>query len=65
MDINSVGANLAINGTPGSLAQDASILIFKKALYAQASSALQLISAIPIKSVNLPPNLGQNINTSV
>lgn len=65
MDINNIGSNVSVQGAPGSLAQDVSIKVFKKALDAQASTALQLINSIPVKSANLPSNLGQNINTSV
>jgi hypothetical protein len=65
MNINNIGGNLTINGAQGSVAQAASIQVFKKALDSQASSALELINSIPAKSENLPSNLGQNINTKV
>lgn len=43
-----------------------SIAVLKKALAADAQSALSLINGIPAPSAppNLPPNLGRTINTT-
>ena len=53
------------------LAQGANVTIgltvLKKAMDSEAQSAQTLISSIPVpatSSANLPPNLGQNINTT-
>lgn len=44
---------------------EVSIAVLRKALDVQASSAATLIEAIPsVGSANLPPHLGQNINTT-
>jgi hypothetical protein len=60
MDINSV-SGLATN----TAVQTA---VLKKAIDIQAQSALALIESIPqpqpVNPANLPPNLGQNINTT-
>lgn len=45
-------------------AQAVSVAVLKKALDSQASSASALLEALPpVTSANLPPHLGQNINT--
>lgn len=60
MDINSV-SGLATNAT-------VETLVLKKAIDIQAQSALALIESIAppqtVNPANLPPNLGQNINTT-
>ena len=43
--------------------QEVSMAVFKKALDAEASAAMALVRALP-SPVNLPTNLGQNINTT-
>jgi len=44
---------------------EVSIAVLRKALDMQANSAATLIEAIPsVGSANLPPHLGQNINTT-
>jgi hypothetical protein len=44
--------------------QAISIAVLKKALDTQASSAAALLDALPpVTPANLPPHLGQNINT--
>ncbi|MDB4988066.1 MAG: hypothetical protein JWN04_3244 [Myxococcaceae bacterium] len=61
MDISGI-AGLATQLSQQRTAQTAGILVLKKAMDAQQSSALTLIaSATPAAS--LPAHLGQNINT--
>ena len=62
--------NINMN-TSAALAQNTNdavgMTVFKKALDIEAQSAMQLINAIPQppqSAANLPPNLGQNINTT-
>lgn len=44
---------------------EVSIAVLRKALDMQANSAANLLEAIPsVGSANLPPHLGQNINTT-
>lgn len=58
--IASVGTAMEQNRT----AQAVSVSVLKKALDTQSSAALALLEALPtVPSVNLPPHLGQNINT--
>ncbi len=64
MDINmSTSAALAQNTS-----NDVGIAVLKKAISIEAQGALALINAIPqapqTSSVNLPQNLGQNINVT-
>jgi len=44
------------------------LTVLKKALDLEAQSALSLINAVPpapqVASANLPPNLGQKVNTT-
>ena len=63
MDVSSI-ASLATSMSQQRLAQDVSMTVLKKALDIEASSAAQLIAAIPTPD-NQPSNLGQNVNTSV
>jgi hypothetical protein len=59
MNVNS-SASLAPNAT-----DVVGISVLKKAINIEAQSAMALINAIPPQqSNNLPPNLGQNINTT-
>lgn len=60
MDITSV-ASLANDLHAGQLGQDVSIAVLKRALDAEASTAAQLIAAVP--APRLPANLGQTVNT--
>lgn len=61
MNINmNINTAAATNDTVG-------LTVLKKALDIQAQSALLLINSIPQpqqSAANLPPNLGQNINTT-
>ncbi len=54
--------------TSASAAQNTSDVVamtmFKKSMDIAAQNALALINAIPQSEARLPPNLGQNINTT-
>ena len=56
-------ASLATEMQSARLGQDVGIAVLKKVLDTEASSAAQLLQALPAAN-NLPPNLGQNINTT-
>jgi hypothetical protein len=58
MDNSSI-ANLAVSMAQARTGDAVGIAVLKKAMDLQAQSALALINAIP----NLPPHLGQNVNT--
>lgn len=65
MDMNTSGALASLAGQSTGDAVGLSVL--KKAMDLQAQSAVALISALPQpqkNTVNLPPNLGQNVNTT-
>jgi hypothetical protein len=58
-------ANLATKIDTARTNQEVGIAIFKKALDAQAAGAAALIQALPpVTPANLPPHLGQNVNTT-
>ena len=63
MDVNNI-ASLATQMTQTRVNQEVGVAVFKKALDAQASSAMALIDALPPTTPNLPSNLGQNVNTT-
>jgi len=64
MDVNGI-ASVATSFSESQNANQVQVAVLKKALDAQASSAAQLIQALPpVSSVNLPAHLGQNVNTS-
>ncbi|MFA7238921.1 MAG: YjfB family protein [Sulfuricellaceae bacterium] len=63
MDVNSI-ANLATNMAQERTGQAIGVTVLKKALDAQAGSVMSLINALPPTTQNLPPNLGQNVNTT-
>jgi hypothetical protein len=64
MDVSNI-ASLATNMAQTRIDQEVGIAVLKKALDAESSLAAGLIAAIPTTpSANLPPHLGQNINTS-
>lgn len=65
MDVNGI-ANLASGIAQAGTSQAIGITVLKKALDAQSESAAALIQAIePAPTApNLPPHLGQNINTT-
>lgn len=63
MDINMTSSVSLAQGASDSVG----ISVLKKAISMQADTALALINAIPQppqSASNLPPNLGQNINTT-
>ena len=64
MDVNAI-ANLATNMAQERTGQEVGVAVLKKALDIQASSAMALIDALPPVTPSLPPNLGQNVNTTV
>jgi hypothetical protein len=62
MDISAI-SSLATSLSESRTSQDVSIAVLKTALDSEAQSASALIDAIP-SPANLPPHLGQNINTT-
>lgn len=63
MEVNAI-ANMATAMEQTKTAQAVSIAVLKKALDSQASAASALLEALPpVTAANLPPHLGQNINT--
>ena len=62
MDI-SMNTSTSIAQTAGT---DASMAVLKKSIDIQAQAAMALINAVPQPqpAINLPPNLGRNINTT-
>jgi len=67
MDVN-MNTSVALASMTGQNTGDAvGLSVLKKAMDIQAQSAIALINALPqpvINSSNLPPNLGQNVNTT-
>lgn len=63
MEVNSI-ANLATGMAQERTNQAVGVAVLKKALDAQAGAAMSLIAALPPVPQNLPPNLGQNVNTT-
>lgn len=59
-------ANLATSISNTGADQEVGIAVLKKALDSEASTAAALLQALPPvdNSPRLPPNLGQNINTT-
>ena len=62
MDVGSI-ANLATGMAQQRIDQSVSVAVLRKALDMQASGAAMLIAALPAPAT-LPPNLGQNVNTT-
>ena len=65
MDISSIASGTTTVAMPET--QDAvGITVLKKAMDIQASNAAALLEALPpvVATPNLPPHLGQNINTT-
>jgi hypothetical protein len=62
MDINMNATPAIAAATPDS---PVGVAVLKKALDSESASALALINALPqpAAAANLPPNLGQNVNT--
>jgi hypothetical protein len=64
MDVSSI-ASLASSISDSRANEAVGMLVLKKALDAQSSGAQTLIDAIPAApSSNLPPHLGQSVNTT-
>jgi len=65
MDVTGI-ANVATTMAEANTNQAVSIAVLKKAMDLNAAGALALIEAIPDTQPkqNLPPHLGQNINTT-
>ena len=64
MDTSSI-ASLATNMAATATGQAVGVAVLKKAMDIQASGAAALLQAIPpAPAANLPPHLGQNINTT-
>jgi len=58
-------ANLATSMSNTATEQAVSIAVLKKALDSETKTAAALLQALPlVSSARLPPNLGQNINTT-
>jgi hypothetical protein len=63
MDV-SAAAGVASALTQAKTADTVSMFVLKKALDTQSSTATALLEALPpVTSANLPPHLGQNIDT--
>ena len=65
MEISGI-ANLATSMKAAATQQEVEIAVLKKTMEVQAASGAALVEALqpPAASNNLPPHLGQNINTS-
>jgi hypothetical protein len=64
MDATSI-ANLSTATTNARNTQDVGMTVLKKAMDISATTATELIASLPAPaSSNLPPNLGQNVNTT-
>jgi len=61
MDVNSI-SQLATSMSNVQSNQDIGMAVLRKALDSEAASATELLDAVP--QVNLPPHLGQTINTT-
>lgn len=62
MDINGI-ATLSTAMTQERTNQDVGIAVLKKTMDTERVGVVTLLDAIPVPSVNLPPHLGQNIDT--
>ncbi len=64
MEVNNI-AGLVTSLASTVTNQAVGIAVLKKAMDIQASSATAMLEALPpATSVNLPPHLGQNVNTT-
>jgi hypothetical protein len=57
-------AKLATSIAETGVKQEVGITMLKKAQEAQAASAAALIAALPQPAANLPPHLGNHVNTT-
>lgn len=64
MDVSSI-ARLASDMQANQLQQQVGTAVLRRALDMQATSAAQLLQALPeVGAAQLPPHLGQNVNTT-
>jgi hypothetical protein len=64
MDTSGI-ASLATNMAASATGQAVGVAVLKRAMNIEASGAAALLQAIPAPpAANLPPHLGQNINTT-
>ncbi len=64
MDISAI-ASLATGMSQAKTSQEVNVAVLKKALDLSATSAANLIAALPAPAApSLPPHLGQHINTT-
>lgn len=64
MEVNQI-AQLATSLATTTTNQAIGIAVMKKAMDVQASTATAMLEALPpATSANLPPHLGQNVNTT-
>lgn len=64
MDVNTI-ANIATTIADTNTRQAIAVTVQREAMDIQASSASALLAALPpVSKPNLPPHLGQNIDTS-
>lgn len=67
MNVNTNASTTLASMTGQTTGDAASLAVLKKAIQIESQNALQLVNAVtqPAKtSNNLPPNLGQNVNTT-
>ena len=65
MSVTSI-ANLATSMAAAQTSQDVGMAVLKKSIDIASSGALELLASVSSPSApatNLPPNLGQNVNT--
>lgn len=64
MDVSSI-AKLSTSIAETGQRQEVSLAVFKKAQQIQEATATQLLEALPaVQQANLPPHLGNKINTT-
>ncbi|MGH8809474.1 MAG: YjfB family protein [Noviherbaspirillum sp.] len=64
MEVQNI-AQLATSLATTTTSQAIGIAVLKKAMDVQASSAAALLEALPpVSGANLPPHVGQNVNTT-
>jgi hypothetical protein len=64
MDVSSI-AKLSTSIAETGNRQEVSLAVFKKAQQIQEATATQLLDALPsVQQANLPPHLGNKINTT-
>jgi hypothetical protein len=63
MDVSAI-ASLASQTSQQRTTEAAQLLVLKTAMRLQQTSAATLIASVTPASANLPPHLGQNVNTT-